>query len=39
MILWQAYLFTYSLLRGVTFEVMLNDAATVGNTFGSPVVE
>jgi hypothetical protein len=35
MILLQAYLYTYNLLMGVTF----NDAATVGNFFETSVVE
>jgi hypothetical protein len=48
MILLQAYLYTYSLLRGVTFKVLPlleylctypNDAAIVGNIFGTPVVK
>jgi hypothetical protein len=45
-ILWQVYLCTYSLLTGVTFEVIPealstypNDAVTVRNIFGTPVVE
>jgi hypothetical protein len=34
-------MYTYSLLRGVTFELLplSNDAATVGNIFGIPVAE
>jgi len=48
MILLQAFLYTYSLLRGFTFEELplssyalspLMLPATVGNIFGTPVVE
>jgi hypothetical protein len=44
MILFNTYLYTYSLLRGATFEVLplsssSKDAATVGNIFRTPVGE
>jgi len=48
MFLLQAYLYTYSLLRGVIFEVLPLSScalssmmlpATVGNIHGTPVVE
>jgi len=47
MILLQEYLYTYSVLRGTTFEVLplnsyalsQNYAATIGNIFSTPVVE
>jgi hypothetical protein len=44
----EAYLYTYILLRGVTFEVLLMSSyalsskmlsAIVGNIFGTPVME
>jgi hypothetical protein len=46
-ILLQAYLYTYSLLRGIVFNILTMRsyalspvmAASVGNFFGTPVVE
>jgi len=39
----QAYLYTYSLLRGIAFQVLLLSSCplspTVGNIFGTPVME